>query len=48
MKYFITGGAGFIGSNMVDRVMSDENNRVTVYDNFCSWAGRLHLASFFR
>lgn len=36
MKYFITGGAGFIGSNMVDRVMSDENNRVTVYDNFCS------------
>lgn len=30
----ITGGAGFIGSHLVDRLMSDKANRVTVVDNF--------------
>lgn len=34
MKYFITGGAGFIGSCIVDRVIG--KNEVTVYDNLSS------------
>lgn len=35
MKAFVSGGAGFIGSHLVDRLMADANE-VTVYDNLTS------------
>lgn len=36
MKYFITGGAGFIGSTMAGRLIADKTNEVTIFDNFLS------------
>ena len=33
MKAFITGGAGFIGSNLSDRLLQN-GHAVTIFDNF--------------
>ena len=34
--YLVTGGAGFIGSTLSDRLLR-ENNNVIVVDNFCDF-----------
>jgi UDP-glucose 4-epimerase len=36
LRAFITGGAGFIGSNLVRRLLTNSDNQVTVFDNLSS------------
>jgi UDP-glucuronate decarboxylase len=34
MRHLVTGGAGFIGSHLIDRLMADPSNQVICVDNF--------------
>lgn len=36
MRHLVTGGAGFIGSHLIDRLMADPANHVVCLDNFLS------------
>ena len=36
IKVFVTGGAGFIGSTLVERLLRNEQISITVYDNYTS------------
>ncbi|TPW13586.1 MAG: dTDP-glucose 4,6-dehydratase, partial [Acidimicrobiaceae bacterium] len=40
MKLFVTGGAGFIGSNYVRHVLATTDDEVTVYDAL-TYAGNM-------
>ncbi len=46
-RFFVVGGAGFIGSHLIDRLLNDvEVDRATIYDNFSSgreWHFAHHL-----
>ena len=33
MKILVTGGAGFIGSNLVSKLIEEKNNKIVVLDN---------------
>lgn len=48
MKYFVTGGAGFIGSNYVDLLLADVKNveSITVFDNFTYAANPKNLEKY--
>ena len=39
-RYFVTGGAGFIGSNFAHYLLEDESNEVVVFDKL-TYAGRI-------
>jgi UDP-glucose 4-epimerase len=41
-RSFVAGGAGFIGSHLVRRLLAEDEGTVVVYDNFCS-GNRWHL-----
>ncbi len=47
-RYFIAGGAGFIGSHFTDRLLRDSSvAAVTIYDNFScgrEWHYQEHLS----
>jgi UDP-glucose 4-epimerase len=44
-KIIVTGGAGFIGSHLVDKLCEDSNNEVIVFDNYSSY-GKEHCAQY--
>ena len=41
MKILVTGGAGFIGSNLINKLSKNNNNQVFVVDNL--WRGKINL-----
>jgi nucleoside-diphosphate-sugar epimerase len=49
VRAFVTGGAGFIGSSLVDRLLAD-GHTVVAYDNFSTGPRRprCHIAMAFR
>ena len=45
MKYLITGGAGFIGREIVKQILQNKKNKVLIYDNF-SFGNKINIQEF--
>ena len=45
MKYFITGGAGFIGREIVKQILQNKKNKVLIYDDF-SFGNKNNIQEF--
>jgi len=43
MKILVTGGAGFVGSNLCERLSKDENNEVYSLDNYFTGSEKNHV-----
>jgi len=43
MKYLITGGAGFIGIKLAQRLLKNKKNKIYIYDNFSKKNGDKNL-----
>ena len=48
MKYLITGGAGFIGLKLADKLSKNENNRIYLIDNFSKNNDKKNLLNIFK
>ena len=47
MKILVTGGAGFVGSNLCERLSKDENNEVYSLDNYFTGSEKNHVKNVF-
>ena len=39
MKYLITGGAGFLGIKLAEKLLKNEDNKIYILDNFSKKKG---------
>ena len=44
-RILVTGGAGFIGSNLCEQLANDENNEVYSLDNYFTGSKNNHVAT---
>ena len=43
MKILVTGGAGFIGTNLIEKLLLEKNNEITSLDCYFSGTEKNHL-----
>ena len=48
MKYLITGGAGFIGAKLTEKLIKDKKNKIYIIDNFSKETGNKDLLNLFK
>ncbi|MBL7053252.1 MAG: NAD-dependent epimerase/dehydratase family protein, partial [Candidatus Portnoybacteria bacterium] len=42
-KILVTGGAGFIGSHLIERLVQDKNNKIVSLDNYFTGSKDNHI-----